>query len=1205
VLNFRSFITYAQKRLTFTCRRLLLFVALNILRASSAVVTYFVFLPVTKTHVCYLLGSVATSLVLAGLFTLHTSAQSGSKTLSAEQAARKLYAEHVQPILERRCQACHNVGAKQGGLDLTTRAGLLQGGTQGPGVIPGNAKDSLLYKLITHQQQPHMPLQGEKLPDEKSALIGLWIDLGAHYDATLPVATEDGLPTHAGVVSNVASDPLFDKVRPVLETKCLSCHGGKFKQAGLDISTRDKLLRGSDEHKDVVVPGNADASLLTKKIKHLHHPGMPYQGEKLSAEAIADIVAWVKASAPYSKDLRLEVTAEQKAFLHGSDHWAYQPPKRPPPPKVNNRAWVRNPIDLFVATEHEKRGLEPMPEADKPTLLRRVYLDLIGLPPTPEQIDAFLNDPSDKSYEKVVDDLLSRPAYGERWGRHWMDLWRYSDWYGWRTGGQVHSSQRHMWHWRDWIIESLNEDKGYDRMILEMLAGDEVAPTDTKTLRATGYIVRNWYKWNRNAWLKETVEHTASGFLAMTLKCARCHDHKFDPLAQDEYYRFRAFFEPYDVRTDPLPGQPDVFKAGVPRVFDSEPRGIDADGPAIYAETYRLIAGDEKNPDKENPLSPAVPEILGALGEPIKPVQLPLEAYYPFIQPFVRRDLLEEAKKEIEKAQADLAEAKRALALAEQRAATPQQHEDARKTALDIFEKELKPIFYRRCISCHGDYYPRNEFRVLSMASLLEGGIEDGPGIIPGKSAQSPLIQRMRGEKEPRMPGEAPPLPKDEIDHIAKWIDDLPPTEPQVALRKAREAVVLAEKRVLWRKSNLPALEARIAADQARFADPPDLKAAELARVARDAERSAELLKAEINLLDAQQQLADAFRALPANEREAEQVREKRVMVATSQLKAAQQAIGKAKDEYTPIGKLYPKTSSGRRTALARWMTRKDNALTARVAINHIWMRHFGEPLVASVDDFGIRAKPPSHPELLDWLAMEFMETNWSMKHIHRLMVTSSTYRMRSSAIRLNHPNLSVDSRNRYLWRMNQRRMEAETVRDSTLFVAGELDQTIGGPELDEYSGQTSRRRSLYFTHTPSENMLFLKLFDLADPAGCYRRFESIVPQQALALSNSQLSFTQSRLLARQISGRVGDNARDFVTAAFKRVLAREPSTEEAIESLKFLQQQAKLLKDSTKLTKFKSGEVSEVPAAADPSLRARESLVHVLINRNEFVTIR
>ncbi|MFN0165982.1 MAG: DUF1553 domain-containing protein, partial [Bryobacteraceae bacterium] len=719
------------------------------------------------------------------------------------------------------------------------------------------------------------------------------------------------------------------------------------------------------------------------------------------------------------------------------------------------------------------------------------------------------------------------------------------------------------------------------------------------------YLARNWFRPNRNAWLKETVEGIASGFLATTLKCARCHDHKFDPLAQEEYYRFRAFFEPHDVRTDPISGQPETFKQGMPRVFDSEPRGIDGSGPAIYAETYRLIGGDEKNPDKANPLSPGVPEILGKLGEPIKPVTLPVAGYYPSLQPFVQRDLLHQARQDIQKALAGLAEARQALAVAERRAAAPQQHEDALKAARASFEKELKPIFDKHCIACHGDYFPRSEFRVLSVELLLEGGARDGPAVIPGKSARSPLIQRLRGDIEPRMPGEAAPLPKDDIERIANWIDRLPLAEPQLALRRAQEAVALAETKLSWRKANLPALEARIAADQARFVNPPDPKAEELAKAAKEAERSAELAKAEMNLLDAQQQLADAFRTPAANRHEAGQVREKRVKFAASQVSAAQEALKKAKDEYTPIGKLYPKTSSGRRTALARWMTRKENPLTARVAINHIWMRHFGEPLVASVDDFGVKAKPPSHPELLDWLAVEFMESGWSMKHIHRLMVTSSAYRMRSSASRPNHPNLSADSGNRYLWRMNPRRMEAETLRDSLLSVAEELDRTLGGPELDHYAGQTSRRRSLYFTHTPNENMQLLKTFDQADPAGCYRRFESIVPQQALALSNSEMSFTQSRLLARRISGKVGDNPREFVATAFERVLARAPSTEEETESLKFLEQQAELLKDSTRLTRFKSGQASQVPAAADPSLRARESLVHVLINRNEFVTIR
>ena len=846
-----------------------------------------------------------------------------------------------------------------------------------------------------------------------------------------------------------------------------------------------------------------------------------------------------------------------------------------------------------------------MPQAPKRVLLRRLHLDLTGLPPTPEQLRFFLEDRSDGAYEKVVDRLLDSPHYGERWGRHWMDVWRYSDWYGLRGFGLVQNSQRHLWHWRDWIIESLNEDKGYDRMILEMLAGDELAPTDPKTLRATGYLVRNWFGPNRNAWLRETVEHAASGFLGTTLKCARCHDHKTDSIAQKEYYRFRAFFERHDVRTDRLPGEPDILKAGIPRAFDAELRAASRQGPAIFAETYRFIRGDEKDPDKSNPLSPAVPEVLGALGEKIEPVKLPLESYHPSIRPFVHRDLLQQARKELQEAEADLSEARHQLALADQRSAA-EPEATALKAGRATFEKEIQPIFAKHCIVCHGPTFARSEFCLLSFDLLLEGGAKDGPGIIPGKSGISSIIRRLRGDKQPRMPAEAPPLPQAVIDRIARWIDSLQPEDPRLALRQAQETLELAEKKLAWNRENLPALEARLAADRALYADPPDPKQEEYAEAARRAERSATLLKAEMTLLEAQQKLADALRAPPAASGEKfMKTRDKRVSVAFARVKAAQEALGKGKNEYSPVGTLYPKTSTGRRTALARWITRNDNPLTARVAINHIWMRHFGEPLVATVEDFGLAGQAPSHPELLDWLAVEFMEQGWSMKHIHRLMVTSNAYRMQSRSSRVDHPNLVSDRENRYLWRMNQHRMEAETVRDSMLLAAGELDPTIGGPELDHYSGQRSRRRSLYFTHTPNESMEFLKLFDQADADGCYRRHESIVPQQALALSNSEMSYTLSHLLARKISDRVGRDADHFVAASFERILGRHPSPGEAADSLEYLRRQASLLMDPGKLTRFEAANPGEVPPSIDPWLRARESLVHVLFNRNEFVTIR
>ena len=266
---------------------------------------------------------------------------------------------------------------------------------------------------------------------------------------------------------------------------------------------------------------------------------MPAEGEPLSAEQVAILKRWIDMGAggpdePLPPDPR--------------DHWSFRSPERPAALAGTDATRHTNPIDVLLAARHNEHGLQPVAEAAKPILLRRVYLDLIGLPPTPAQLRDFLADGSPDAFERVVDQLLASPQYGERWGRHWMDVWRYSDWDGYAA--EVRESQPNIWRWRDWIIESLNADKPYDQMIREMLAADEIAPEDTAALRATGFLVRNWYRFNRNVWLDATVEHTGKAFLGITLNCARCHDHKYDPISQAEYYQFRAFFEPHEIRTD-------------------------------------------------------------------------------------------------------------------------------------------------------------------------------------------------------------------------------------------------------------------------------------------------------------------------------------------------------------------------------------------------------------------------------------------------------------------------------------------------------------------------------------------------------------------------------------------------------------------------------------------------------------------------------
>ena len=950
-----------------------------------------------------------------------------------------------------------------------------------------------------------------------------------------------------------------DTVPQLLVAKCQPCHNAAVKQGGLDLSTRASLLRGGDRG-PAVVPGNLDESLLYQYVTHRRKPGMPMGQPKLADAELGRIAEWIRNGAPFDA---LPASAPKPAVAAPVKHWAFQPPQRPAVPRVKS-AWARNPIDAFIAFRQQAAGVLPAGEADRHTLLRRVHLDLTGLPPTPAQVRAFLADSSPRAYEKAVDDLLASPQYGERWGRHWMDIWRYSDWYG--SGAEIRNSQPHIWRWRDWIVESLNADKGYDRMVHEMLAGDEIAPADPATLRATGFLVRNWFLFNRNVWLQDTIEATTAGFLGVTLKCARCHDHKYDPLAQEDYYRFRAYFEPHDVRIDRTPGEPDRKLAGLARVFEATPRPDlqNAAGtflnPAIFAETFLFIRGDERQPDQSKPLTPATPPALGASAAASQVVELPLHGYYPDARPFVQQDLLTEARRKITRTEEDIAKARARLEQARRDVAQPPA---AYAGARVDFDKEIRPLLETRCGNCHLARNIKSGFNIATAKSVQSGGAKQGAAVVPGKSSESALITILEGRLGPRMPLNGPAMEPDKIALIARWIDSLPPPDPAQVARETEARLAVGEHELRTVRAQLAALEARIAAENARYANPPNpAETDKLSDAARQAERHAGALLAQENALRAQQRLTEALAASP--------VEEAKVNAARRALEQAVEALTAPKEAFTPLGTQYPKTSSGRRLALARWITDRANPLAARVAVNHMWLRHFGKPLVASLVDFGKNGRAPTHPDLLDWLAVEFMESGWSMKHLHRLMVTSATYRLRSGG-----PSLAsaADKDNHLYWRMNARRLEAEAIRDSVLTASGALDLTQGGPELNEETQATSTRRSLYFRVTPDAQLTFLKVFDGVDPTNCFVRAESVVPQQALALANSRLTFTEAARLAAKLEA-----APDFIDAVFQAVLSRPPTVAERTKSAAFL--------------------------ARRPD-RNRANLIHALFNRNEFVTLR
>ena len=757
------------------------------------------------------------------------------------------------------------------------------------------------------------------------------------------------------------------------------------------------------------------------------------------------------------------VAADEVKDLKRADdarkHWAFLKPVRPPlPPAVD---WARggNPIDAFITREYVKRGLRPGADADRAALLRRVTLDLTGLPPTREQLHTFLADAVPGAYERVVDRLLASPQYGERWARHWMDVWRYSDWYGRRQEKDWRNSSPTLWRWRDWIVHSLNNDRGYDRMIQEMLAADEIIPEDDAAQAATGFLVRNYYSLNHDTWMKDQVEHTTKAFLGLTLNCCHCHDHKYDPISQQEYFRFRAFFEPIGLRQDRVPGEPDpgpfqkygyggngkLVTSGLVRVMDDRP-----DAPT---RMYRL--GNERDffPDRP-PVTPAAPAVVGGDRLTITPVQLPPVAIYPGLKPFVQQE-------EITGAERDLAAAR-----------------------------------------------------------------------------------------------------------VAKPVDPLSVTEAEARLK---------------------AVQAVIAADRAKFV-PGSGDPVTLARSAAQAQAAHALSRARRQLHLAEQTLA-ALRTKP--DAKAVQKAEQALAAAQDQLTKAEKTCQQPPSTYTPLTPIYPAKSTGRRAALARWIGSTENPLTARVAINHIWMRHLGVPLVESVFDFGRNGKAPTHPELLDWLAVELMESNWSMKRIHRLIVTSRMYRLQSSPGR-EDDNRTRDPDNHWLWHYPTRRAEAEVIRDALLFVAGDLDTTFGGREIETTQEPTSTRRSLYFSSHPEAGgaLKLLEFFDAPDTCDCYRRSENLMPQQALALTNSEFAHQRSRSLARRLLE--GADTADLdatITAAFEIVLTRPPTAAEKTACRAFVHKQIAALGKSV------------APEAA--RLRAWESLARVLFNHHEFVNPR
>jgi hypothetical protein len=837
-----------------------------------------------------------------------------------------------------------------------------------------------------------------------------------------------GLVLSCGGIAGAAVDYARD-IKPLIAERCLACHGALKQKAGLRLDTVAAMRLGG---KAGDVLKGSHAMLLSRVMTTDLDDRMPPEGEgaAFTAAQVALLKEWIALGAPGPVD---EVPEADPG-----EHWAYHAPVA-----------SAGTMDDLLEVKRSAKGVKAVGVVAPGLWLRRVSLDLIGLPPTVEEIRDLENEMSGAAdpqavRRRVVERLLARPQYGERWARHFMDIWRYSDWYG--LGAQLRYSHKHLWHWRDWMVESLNADKGYDEMVMQMLAADEMDPEDADNLRATGFLARSYYLFNRTTWLDATIEHTSRAFLGLTMQCVKCHDHKYDPVDHEEYYRMRAIFEPMHVRLDAVPGVTDFEKDGLPRVFDLH----------VERATYRHVRGNEANVDKSKAHAPGVPRVLAWDEFKVEPIKLPVVA----ARPGMRRFLLEDHLR--------VAEAERLVV--KERVWRSQGAEESRKAEarlkLELEAAELKP-----------------EWLKAVDAAERKGRKDDEA------KARAASLEARHGELMARMA-----LMKVEADPALRGDKEKAKAEAEKRLAAAKKALVKA---------------------QARLAKPG---------------------------LD------------------------------YTPLKGALKAQEGPDDASNAAVQRFPETSTGRRLAFARWVTDQRHPLTARVLVNQVWLRHFGTSLVEDVTDFGRRTKPPVQQAVLDTLAVRFMESGWSLKALHREMVLSDLYAMTSSQVGAEATTLAADPDNTLYWRMNARRMESQVVRDSLLHVSGQLDLTMGGPTVDPVKAERGTRRALYFNQTAFDQHRFLGGFDNANVVECYRREVSVMPQQALALSNSRESADCAAMLAKRFA-ELTDVA--LVREAFVLILGREPSAAE-----------------------------QSVCEAALKEMK-RELFLQGLLNHNDFITVR
>ena len=873
------------------------------------------------------------------------------------------------------------------------------------------------------------------------------------------------------VAAAPAADLSFSQdVAPILQSKCLSCHGEGELMSQLDLRTREGMLRGGVRG-PALVPGRAAESRVYQLISGKQAPAMPLGGA-LSADEISTLERWINEGAswdvarldpqpkqPGHEQAPAAAVKPEKGAISEEDRnwWAFRKPLRRPVPLLKEARWNGNPVDAFLKKQLDEEGLEPAPRADRRTLIRRAYLDVVGLLPAPEEVEDFVNDSSEDAFAKLVDRLLASPHYGERWGRHWLDVARYAD-----SGGYEHDyDYPHAWRYRDYVVRAFNDDKPYDQFIREQLAGDELDEVTNDSLIATGFNRvgptvgfrekdNPQYRYN---YLDDMIGTTGRAFMGMTVNCARCHDHKFDPILQHDYYSMLATFFPFVKYEFPLAPPEDVAE------FEARKAEIDAEIKPLNAKItgleapYRKLAFEKKLESfpEEIQLAVRTPDAERTpgqklLADQVTTIEVSVDTVADRIEP-------------------------------EDRAAM-----DALKAQIEELKKRMPPELPRAMAVRDGDY--RFAPDGLGDEKLPGKGEREDYGEIAGTFLPQ--------AGKPFVPPTAYLLPSG--DHRVKG-DPVEPGFPRVLTRG---------------------------------------------------------------------------------------------------------------DEPTAVPPSGENISSGRRRALAEWIASPDHPLTARVMVNRLWHFHFGRGIVATTSNFGRTGEPPLYPELLDWLATEFVRRGWSIKSMHRLLMTSEAYQMASA---FDHPgNREKDPSGQHPWRFPERRLEAEVIRDIVLDASGKLNREVGGepffppiPEALRLSfpkgkwemteqGPAVWRRSIYSYWKRGLRYPMFEVFDQPDPnVTCERRNRTTVPTQALTLLNNEFVLEQAKYFAERVAREAGGDAEARIRQAYQIALSRGPDHDEFDRNLGFLKKQT---------------EYHRARGEDDPDGAALVDLCDVIFNLSEFVYV-